>query len=167
MCIFCKIVNKEIPSHCIYEDDTVMAFLDISQAAKGHTLVIPKAHYDHFLNCDEALMKHVFEVAQMLGKRLQEALPCRWIKHFKQCRYGCRTKCFPLSRTSDSALWNRWKSCYDCVCGQCACGRGYRSNPCIAQTIRKVVAFLILIFAAPLRCVHRFPPYLTKPVHQN
>lgn len=74
MCIFCKIVNKEIPSHCIYEDDTVMAFLDISQAAKGHTLVIPKAHYDHFLNCDEALMKHVFEVAQMLGKRLQEAL---------------------------------------------------------------------------------------------
>ena len=44
MCIFCKIIQKEIPSSCIYEDDQVMAFLDLSQVTKGHTLVVPKKH---------------------------------------------------------------------------------------------------------------------------
>ncbi len=43
-CIFCKIINQEIPSYKIYEDDKVYAFLDISQATKGHTLVVPKRH---------------------------------------------------------------------------------------------------------------------------
>ena len=41
-CIFCKIINKEIPGHVVYEDEFVLAFLDISQSTKGHTLVIPK-----------------------------------------------------------------------------------------------------------------------------
>ena len=44
-CIFCKIVNKEIPAHVIYEDDNFLAFLDIRPRAPGHTLVIPKQHY--------------------------------------------------------------------------------------------------------------------------
>ena len=43
-CIFCKIINKEIPGHVVYEDEFVLAFLDISQSTKGHTLVIPKKH---------------------------------------------------------------------------------------------------------------------------
>lgn len=43
-CIFCKIINGEIPSAKVYEDDHVYAFLDLSQVAKGHTLVIPKQH---------------------------------------------------------------------------------------------------------------------------
>ncbi len=43
-CIFCKIVNGEIPSAKVYEDEHVYAFLDISQVSKGHTLVIPKQH---------------------------------------------------------------------------------------------------------------------------
>ena len=51
-CIFCKIISGEIPSSKVYEDDKVLAFLDISQATKGHTLVIPKAvsytHLGHF-----------------------------------------------------------------------------------------------------------------------
>ena len=43
-CIFCKIINGEIPSYTVYEDDVVKAFLDISQGTPGHTLVIPKKH---------------------------------------------------------------------------------------------------------------------------
>jgi len=43
-CIFCKITNGDIPSAKVYEDDAVLAFLDISQVTKGHTLVIPKTH---------------------------------------------------------------------------------------------------------------------------
>ena len=42
MCVFCKIVKGELPTNLVYEDDVVMAILDISQATKGHTLVIPK-----------------------------------------------------------------------------------------------------------------------------
>jgi len=41
-CIFCKIINGEIPSYKIYEDDDVLAFLDITQGTKGHTLIVPK-----------------------------------------------------------------------------------------------------------------------------
>ena len=41
-CIFCKIINKEIPGKIIYDDDVCIAFLDLSQATYGHTLVIPK-----------------------------------------------------------------------------------------------------------------------------
>ena len=43
-CIFCKIINGEIPSYKVYEDEKVYAFLDITQVTKGHTLMIPKQH---------------------------------------------------------------------------------------------------------------------------
>ena len=72
MCIFCNIVNKEIPSCCVYEDETVMAFLDISQVTKGHTLVIPKQHYDSFLECDNETLVHLMSIAQMLAKRIMK-----------------------------------------------------------------------------------------------
>ena len=47
--VFCRIIDGEIPSTKVYEDDDVLAILDISQTTKGHTLVIPKKHYDNFL----------------------------------------------------------------------------------------------------------------------
>ncbi|MFQ7538750.1 MAG: HIT family protein [Clostridium sp.] len=72
MCIFCSIVNGEIPSSRIYEDDTVIAILDISQVTKGHTLVIPKQHTESFMSCDAELMKYVMEIAQMLSVRIME-----------------------------------------------------------------------------------------------
>lgn len=72
MCIFCSIVKGEIPATRIYEDDTVLAILDISQVTKGHTLVILKQHTENFMSCEPELMKHVMEVAQMLAKRIME-----------------------------------------------------------------------------------------------
>ncbi|GAX47873.1 HIT family protein [Pseudolactococcus reticulitermitis] len=48
-CIFCKIIAGEIPSYQIYEDDDVLAFLDITQTTKGHTLVVPKKHIRNVL----------------------------------------------------------------------------------------------------------------------
>ncbi len=44
-CIFCKIISGEVPCHKVYEDDSVLAFLDIFPHAKGHTVVVPKKHY--------------------------------------------------------------------------------------------------------------------------
>lgn len=72
MCIFCKIANKEIPSTCLYEDEKVMAFLDLSQVTKGHTLVIPKQHYANLLECDDDTLAHVMQVSKKLAKHIME-----------------------------------------------------------------------------------------------
>lgn len=67
-CLFCKIIDGEIPSTKVYEDDDVLAFLDISQTTKGHTLVIPKEHYDNFLDTPKETMHKVMDVAQRIGQ---------------------------------------------------------------------------------------------------
>lgn len=67
-CIFCKIAAHEIPASIVYEDDDVMAFLDISQVTKGHTLVISKKHYDNFLSVPKETMHKVMDVAQRIGQ---------------------------------------------------------------------------------------------------
>ena len=67
-CIFCKIVDGIVPSHKVYEDDDVLAFLDISQTTKGHTLVISKEHYDNFLATPQEVMHKVMDVAQRIGQ---------------------------------------------------------------------------------------------------
>lgn len=74
MCIFCKIINNEIPSARIYEDDKVVAFLDLSQVTKGHTLVVPKQHSANILECDPETAAHLMNVGAMLGKRICERL---------------------------------------------------------------------------------------------
>ena len=67
-CIFCKIVKGEIPCAKIYEDDDVLAFLDISQTTEGHALVVPKEHYDNFLSTPKDIMHKVMDVAQRIGQ---------------------------------------------------------------------------------------------------
>lgn len=73
-CIFCKIINGDIPSKKVYEDKDVLAILDISQATKGHTLVIPKKHYDNILSINEddylAVMKKVKELSNKIVTNL-------------------------------------------------------------------------------------------------
>jgi histidine triad (HIT) family protein len=66
--IFCRIIKGEVPSSVVYEDDDVIAILDISQTTRGHTLVIPKEHYDSFLSCPKDLMQKVYAVAQRIGQ---------------------------------------------------------------------------------------------------
>lgn len=74
MCIFCKIVNGEIPSYKVYEDEKVLAFLDISQVTKGHTLVIPKHHAESIFDLNDDLAAHLFKVTTILSKKMSEAL---------------------------------------------------------------------------------------------
>ena len=75
-CLFCKIINKEIPSYKIYEDDVVYAFLDINPDSVGHTLIIPKKHYLNLDDIDIDTLKHIMEIAKMLKKRIEEKLNC-------------------------------------------------------------------------------------------
>lgn len=70
MCIFCDIVEGKIPSYKVYEDEDVLAFLDISQVTKGHTLVIPKKHSDDFTQCEENDMIKVMQAAQTISQHL-------------------------------------------------------------------------------------------------
>lgn len=72
MCIFCSIIHGEIPCSKIYEDDLVLAFLDISQVTKGHTLIIPKQHVADFMECDPNTLKHLMVIAQRLAKQIME-----------------------------------------------------------------------------------------------
>src|SRR5690625_1355558 len=69
-CIFCKIIDGEIPSAKVYEDEDVYAFLDISQVSKGHTLVIPKVHtkdiYDLSANIAGKLFERVPKIANAI-----------------------------------------------------------------------------------------------------
>lgn len=74
-CIFCKIINQEIPSYKIYEDDKVYAFLDISQATKGHTLVVPKRHVADIFEYDPELAGEVFSRVPKIAQALEKAFP--------------------------------------------------------------------------------------------
>lgn len=70
-CLFCKIINKEIPADIIYEDDQVLAFNDISPQAPTHALIIPKKHIATIndLNIDdEALIGHMVKTAALIAK---------------------------------------------------------------------------------------------------
>lgn len=72
-CIFCKIINGEIPSAKVYEDDYVYAFLDISQVTKGHTLVIPKKHEKNLYELSEESAKHVFSAVPKIAQAIRDA----------------------------------------------------------------------------------------------
>ena len=67
-CIFCKIVRGDIPCHKVYEDEDVLAFLDVSPVTKGHTLVIPKEHFESLLYCPKDLLGKVMSVAQKIAQ---------------------------------------------------------------------------------------------------
>ncbi len=72
MCIFCKIINNEIPSYKVYEDDNVLAILDISQITYGHTLVIPKDHYENIFDIKESSLLNITKVVNNLSKKYKE-----------------------------------------------------------------------------------------------
>ncbi|MRG86934.1 HIT domain-containing protein [Salinibacillus xinjiangensis] len=71
-CIFCKILDGELPSAKVYEDEDVYAFLDISQVSKGHTLVIPKNHTENIYETDEETAQKVFARIPKIANALQK-----------------------------------------------------------------------------------------------
>lgn len=72
-CIFCKIVAGEIPSAKVYEDEDVYAFLDLSQVAKGHTLVIPKKHSRNLYDTSPEVAGKLFAAVPKIAKALKAA----------------------------------------------------------------------------------------------
>jgi len=74
-CIFCKIVNGTIPAKKLYETPNSLAFLDAFPLARGHTLVIPKNHYDKVQNMNTQDNGDLFEVVRIMAGRLESISP--------------------------------------------------------------------------------------------
>lgn len=72
-CIFCKIIRGDIPSNKVFEDDQILAFLDIQPISRGHTLVIPKKHSDNILQTDEETLATTVKSAQKIAAAVMKA----------------------------------------------------------------------------------------------
>jgi histidine triad (HIT) family protein len=76
-CIFCKILKGEIPSKKVYEDDKVVAIMDVNPKVDGHTLVIPKKHVNDFTELSDEDVLDIFKVAKYLGPKMMNKLGAR------------------------------------------------------------------------------------------
>jgi histidine triad (HIT) family protein len=73
-CLFCKIINKEIPAVIVYEDDNVLAFLDINPVNPGHTLIVPKVHSDELLGTDDKVLEQMIVVTKKVAAAILRGL---------------------------------------------------------------------------------------------
>ena len=75
-CVFCAIAAGEIPSFKVYEDDLVLAYLDINPFSKGHTLVIPKEHNTGLLDTSDTTLANLIASVKKVAAHLKSTLPC-------------------------------------------------------------------------------------------
>lgn len=73
-CLFCKIINKEIPAEIIYEDVETLAFLDIHPRSSGHTVVIPKVHAENILDLPEGKVEPLFKAVKKITAMIEKGL---------------------------------------------------------------------------------------------
>ena len=79
-CIFCKIVEGKEPASKVYEDDAILAFMDIRPINTGECMIIPKEHIDHFDDIPDDITSRIILIAQRLTKKIKE--------NFKPLRVG-------------------------------------------------------------------------------
>ena len=72
--MFCKIISKEIPAEIVYEDKNTLALLDINPASPGHTLVLPKEHYNDFASTPSEVVCKTVKVAQKIAPKIIKAV---------------------------------------------------------------------------------------------
>jgi len=75
--IFSRIIDGEIPSYTIAEDERFYAFLDINPMAKGHTLVVPKIEVDYLFDMDDELLAGMMVFSKKVARAIEKAIPCR------------------------------------------------------------------------------------------
>jgi histidine triad (HIT) family protein len=73
-CIFCKIINKEIPAQIVWENERFLAMLDIRPVNPGHLLIIPKTHIETIFEMPQPLYDELFETVKALSTPLQKAM---------------------------------------------------------------------------------------------
>lgn len=92
-CLFCKIINNEIPSSTVYEDDLIKVFLDINPTTNGHMLIIPKKHHVNVMDIDEDVVSHALKVIrEKLYPMLKKNLGCDGLTIVQNNEYGQEVK---------------------------------------------------------------------------
>lgn len=76
-CIFCKIIKSEIPSKVLYEDELVKVIMDVNPTVNGHALIIPKKHYTDYLELDQNIITHIWDVAKKMGPSIMDKLKAK------------------------------------------------------------------------------------------
>lgn len=95
-CVFCKIINGEIPSKTIYEDDLIKVFLDINPTTNGDALLVPKVHYQDFRDVPDEVNLRIKNTIKKLYPLFQEKLHCDGLTICHNTDYGQEIKHFHI-----------------------------------------------------------------------
>lgn len=79
-CIFCKIINNEIPCHKIYEDEKFLAFLDVKPVSDGHILIIPKKHIVWMQEVDDTAISEIFVLTKKIMLAVKNSIGCDFVQ---------------------------------------------------------------------------------------
>jgi len=83
-CVFCKIARKQASAALVYEDESVMAFLDIRPLSEGHTLIMPKEHYETIFEIPEELVAHLHRIVKRVALAVKKATEADGISIIQQ-----------------------------------------------------------------------------------
>lgn len=99
-CIFCKIINGEMPSKTVYEDELIKVIMNINPSTNGHLLVLPKTHYVNIFDIDEKIINHSFQIIRdKLYPILKEKLNCEGLTLSENNLLGQEIKHFHIHVT--------------------------------------------------------------------
>ena len=79
-CVFCKIIRKEGPASMVYEDDRIVAFMSIQPINVGHTLVVPKIHYENIYEIPEEEVAYLYRIVKKLAHAVKKAVNAEGIR---------------------------------------------------------------------------------------
>jgi len=116
-CIFCKIARGEAPASVVYEDDEVVAFLDINPVQWGHTLVIPKRHFVDIWDIDAVVLAKVVAVTKQVAEKMAAVLNAEGVNTFSasgksagQHVYHFHMHVIPLGKGERTKFAEYWAS---------------------------------------------------------
>lgn len=95
-CIFCKIMNGEIPSYTVYEDEVIKVILDANPISNGHSLIIPKTHFTDIKDIDLNTLTHIQKTVKELFPKYKEKLNCDGLTLCQNNEYGQEVKHYHL-----------------------------------------------------------------------
>ena len=99
-CIFCKIINNELPSRTVYEDELIKIIMNINPTTNGHLLVLPKEHYENIMDIKEEIITHSFKVIRdRIYPGLKKTLHCKGLTISENNELGQEIKHFHIHLT--------------------------------------------------------------------
>jgi len=87
-CVFCKIIRREAEAAIVYEDDKIIAFMDIAPASPGHLLIVTKEHYENIYEVPDELLSYVIVMAKRIGMAARKALNADGLSFFQTNEEG-------------------------------------------------------------------------------